>query len=115
MEGDMGWKNPQYRHWLCVIRQWCRFLCMEEYRVNKRVFNWAVSEADKKKTSYHHVIKFMCNINLNELCNIQNRVKFKNVKTNVIFNLSLYFGKPWLDKVYRVDAVNGIGLNKLQT
>jgi hypothetical protein len=115
MEGDMGWRSPEYRQWVCVIRQWCRFLCMDDERINKIVFRWAVSISDKKKTSYFHVKKFLRSVDLHDLCKLDSRTKYQNVKKLVINNLSMYYERLWLDKLNRICAINGNGMNKLRT
>ena len=115
MEGDMGWNNPEYRQWLCVIRQWCRFLCMADDRMNKMVFRWAAGQSERRKTSLFAVKNFLRSLDLPELCDIDNKIAYCKVKRVVKNKLSLYYQKLWLDKLSRVNAINGNGLNKLRT
>ena len=42
VNGDMGWDKPIIKQWSSVINNWIRIKKMDEGRINKKVYNWAV-------------------------------------------------------------------------
>ena len=43
LQGEMGWLAPHVKQWICIARQWCHYSEMDDERINKHVFKWAVN------------------------------------------------------------------------
>ncbi len=48
IQGDMDWILPSQRQWINVTRYWCRLMNMNNARVNKRIFLWALDKSGPK-------------------------------------------------------------------
>ena len=42
VNGDMGWDKPIIKQWSSVINNWIIIKKMDEGKINKKVYNWAV-------------------------------------------------------------------------
>ena len=36
--GDMGWQSSEHSQWMCIAREWCRFVNMDESLLAKKIF-----------------------------------------------------------------------------
>ena len=57
--GDMGWQPPLIKQWKCihVCNTWFRLKCMTNDRLNKRVFEWSVSNARTSCKNWVYIVK----------------------------------------------------------
>ena len=70
VQGDMGWPLPAYNQWLCVSKLWCRSMCMNDNRLNKKIFLWSLNNAGRNKKNWsYRVCKFYCDIQMQHLNN----------------------------------------------
>jgi len=117
VQGDMGWKPPTQRQWICVMRQWCRLVNMPEHRISKKVFGWAHNKAvyGNTKNWVHYVIQYMNKINMQHLTNIENEHCIKETVADVDMVLTEINEIEWYAKIRRDDAIRGSGRNKLRT
>ena len=45
VQGDIGWVPTQVRQWKSLGRLWCRNNEMPQNRINKRIFEWSISNS----------------------------------------------------------------------
>ena len=56
INGDLGWKSPNLRHKICMIKLWNRFISMNENRLTKKVF---INDLLINKKNWSKEIKFI--------------------------------------------------------
>ncbi len=117
ISGDMGWSNPQHRLWLCVIRQWCKLLNMDNSLLTKKVFMWGLEQSGGKcKTWFYRVTQFLNSLEQQHMCQIQ-EVNTKLVIGTIKIKLDRLNECQWSEKLNSDTAVRGEahGGNKLRT
>ncbi len=97
MQDDIGCSVPAHRQWPLVIRQWCRLAQMDPGRINKRVFNWALT-----KTALFHTIIFYQEHHMYHICNINNDLVFQYMKEDINVLLTEYYDNQWSLKINRI-------------
>ena len=54
---DMGWQTPLVKQWKCICNTWDRLKRMTDNRLNKRVFVWSCSHANKSCENWVYTVK----------------------------------------------------------
>ena len=115
-QGDMGWCCQNQKQWLCVTRQWCRFMNMDQSRINKQIFCWTNQKAgphNKNWCSRVHV--FYRKLSMHHLLNTNSDFNTDSVIKDMSDVLSEHYEVEWYAKVSQNAARNGNGQNKLRT
>ena len=114
--GDMGWTLPIQRQWICVTRQWCRLINMDNARINKKVFEWSIDKScHRVKNWSYRVSDFFKKLQMNHLLNIANSFDTHMVLSDMSSVLSEYYESDWYNRLMRVNSSSGQGQNKLRT
>ena len=116
VQGDMGWKTPVHQQWMSVTRLWCRLCNMDgTFRLNKRIFEWCYSEADRGVHNWVHVVKrFHGEIHMEYLMPVDNEFCVHTTLMALDTILRNMYSQRWLDSVDKVDGRGGTR-NKLRT
>ena len=112
--GEMGWLASHVRLWTCISRQWCHYSNMEDDRLNKHVFKWAVNSKSKNWASC--CIKKFRHFDLDYVIDVQ-LPKYKQQVTQYVRKVLQedYIQNTWIPDINRINAKRGVGLNKLRT
>ena len=64
MEGDLGWMQPRYRRWICMLRLWNRLVAMDPNRITYKIFvnDFYMAQVDTENWCYK-IWKILCEIN----------------------------------------------------
>lgn len=111
--GDMGWLNPDDRHWLSVGRNWCRLVNMKEHRLNKHVFQWGqrASIAGTKNWISRCRSKWQSlDVNYDTKKHLHTRNFISSIKMSLIND----FHESWHNDINRDGSKVGNGNNKLR-
>lgn len=114
VQGDMGWKPVLIDQWKAVCNHWYRCLNYEESRLNKKIFNWAVSKGNSRCKKWPFMFKSKLNslglhnfirlpFSAKHLCNTVSAVLMEKHVIELSNDLS------------RVTGLDGLGRNKLRT
>ena len=115
VEGDIGWKLPEERQWLCIMRHWLRLCNMNNQRMCTKIFKWSVMKASVKiKNWAYRVIDFI-KVNKLTYCNTDTNTNYHAVKNDLCKVLANIAEEKWLHDVKRIRSKNGKGENKLRT
>lgn len=113
VQGDIGWKPTELRQWSTVINQWLRLKNMDRERLNRKIFDWAESNANRRCQNFNYrVNKMLEEAGLQYQFGVTNPAVFKRNLANYI---SEKFLSRWSEDVNRVNARHGSGQNKLRT
>ena len=116
VQGDIGWKLQDDRQFTCIVRQWLRNCNMEDSRLSKKVFAWAVMKASLGlKNRYYKIIERLKQYNLDYLIDVNTNVMFKDIKSELASIMVKKTSERWLDDVNRCHSKSGKGGNKLRT
>ena len=85
--GETGWRQPQHRIWLSVIKQWRRLVNMDSSRLNKRTFLWAQT----KRNFLSHITSFMEALNVGHLLTNETGITARDAATQLNPALDRYF------------------------
>ena len=113
IQGEMGWVPQCVQQWICVVRQFCHYSTMENYRVNKHIFKWALRSsyfnwATKCENKFNGIdMQSLLDLDIVK-CKVGTVADAKKV---LIDN---FVEKQWLPELTRVRAKRGPGLNKLR-
>ena len=112
--GEMGWEPQTVKQWVCVTRQWCRFSVMDDSRINKHVFKWAVN-SKYKNWVFKCKSKFE-SCGLEYIANIDQQLSPKHtVRDARKCLMDNFIEASWREDLNRITAKHGPGLNKLRT
>lgn len=82
VQGDMGWMPVQVKIWKSVGRCWSRFSDMPDSRLNKRIFNWCVTNGQNRCKNWYFKFKtHMSLLNLEFLLDANKYLIFKKIYT----------------------------------
>ena len=116
IQGDMGWIFPSQRQWINVTRYWCRLMNMDNTRVNKRIFLWALNKSGPQVKNWCYRIKtFYRQQSMSHLFNPTYVFNVKSIVGDLQVVLSEHYEVQWYAKLTQVEAWNGQGKNKLRT
>ncbi len=113
--GEMGWKTPAHRQWLCVTRQWFRLCNMVDSRLTKKKFIWAHQHAENRRKNWvYHVTKFFRERQMEHLANTDYYFGPTDMKDWDMV-LGEWYEHLWWLELGREQARHGVGRNKLRT
>lgn len=111
----MGWTPLHIKTWDSVIRQYCRFVYMDNNRLNKCVFVWSDSFIHSIRNWNKLLYDRLVSLGLHDYCDISiqmdSKVLIPLVSTG---NMDKYIS-DWYCDLNRDKAVRGSGGNKLRT
>ena len=65
VQGDMGWILPEHRQWICVIRQFCRMINMDDTLLSKLIFTWSLTQSSSTcRTLPYRVRQFLIRVDM---------------------------------------------------
>lgn len=115
VEGDIGWKLPFERQWLCIFRLWFRLINMDLNRLSSKIFRWSIMKASLNINNWSkRVLNFMKLNNL-EYSDVDSGMCYHDVKKLLQVSLSTIAQNKWSEDVNRIDSKRGCGSNKLRT
>ena len=116
LEGELGWKPPEHRHWVSVFRLWMRLKLMKTKRINHAIFSWSLNStrAGIKNWGFR-VKKFLHCLNMEEIFNFDPNANFKATLKLLDISLHDYYSSQWLKNINSKLSKHGKGNNKLRT
>ena len=116
VSGDMGWQPPVIRQWKVVCAYWYRVTVMAESRLNKRIFLWCKSKANRScKNWYFMVEEMLLSIDLNRFTTGLFECSKNYFLSYVISKLEQKHQVEWFNVVQNNTGMRGKGGNKLRT
>ena len=116
IQGDMGWKLPYERQWLCIIRHWLRLSNMDSSKLSSKIFTWSVLKASLNVKNWSfRVLQFLKSHKMYNVADIKSEVYYVHVKKDLVDKLAKYIENEWLTDINRLEGKNGQGQNKLRT
>ena len=113
---DMGWQPPVIRQWKVVCAYWYRVKVMAESRLNKRIFLWCKSKANRSCKNWYFIVKEMLlSIDLNRFTTGVFECSKNYFLSYVISKLEQKHQVEWLNVVQNNTGMRGKGGNKLRT
>jgi hypothetical protein len=109
--GDTGWKQPQHRTWLSVVRLWRRLANMDATRLNRKVFVWGLTQ----RNHLSQVKSSLEDLRAGHLLSLDNTYSPREAVLALDSILGQYFEDQWRNQLDRPNAIRGPGLNKLRT
>lgn len=113
MYGDIGWTMPHVHQWKCITRDWLRSSKMDDNRINKHVFKWAVNSKYNNWTK--KCVKIFNDNDFGELLDLDNPCSKQTAKMVEDCLQNEYIENVWKLDLNRINAKKGRGLNKLRT
>ena len=119
VQGDMGWILPKHRQWICVIRQFCRMINMDDTLLSNRIFTWSLTQSSSTctcRTLPYRVRNFLIRIDMEYVLQ-SHEVNTKSILSNIDSNFVPLLHQEWKEKLLSSTAVAGerCGGNKLRT
>jgi len=100
--------------WKSVCNHWHRCLNYEEFRMNKKKFEWSCRKGNRRCKNWAFTVqdKFIA-VGLTEYLQLPfSKVKLKEDMSNIILNDHI---AQWTRDIERIEGVNGSGRNKLRS
>ena len=70
--GDMGWNTPFTKQWKCISNLWSRLSCINNDRINKRIFNYCLSNSNSRCKNWPwSVIRLLNEYDCQRFVNVQ--------------------------------------------
>ena len=114
-QGDIGWRLPEDRQWLCIVRHWLRLCNMNDTRMCKKVFQWCKMHASlRTKNWIFRCETYFKRMDLRQLLNIDCGITCDQIKQVLISSQNAEREKKWLEGLNREKAKQGTGGNKLR-
>ena len=85
VQGDMGWILPKHRQWICVIRQVCQMINMDDTLLStcKRIFTWSLTQSSSTcRTLPYRVRNFLIRIDMEYVLQAH-KVNTKSILSNI--------------------------------
>ena len=114
--GDMGWQPPLIKQWKCICKTWFRLKCMTNDRLNKRVFEWSVSNARTSCKNWVYIVKkHFQSLRCGAYAELNNVFSKSSLVQDVSNAMQTKFTDEWQQSVNQIEGNRGRGLNKLRT
>lgn len=116
VSGDMGWIPSNITQWKSICCHWSRQVNMGDDRVNKRIFTWAYSKANRSCRNWTYAVmdKFK-SIGRERYCDISTFIQKNKCVDDIHISLMDIYVSDWSDCLNRVGSNSGNGRNKLRT
>jgi hypothetical protein len=115
VQGDTGLPPPWIDQWVSITRNWCRITCMNDSRLNKKIFLWSYKFAQNNcKNLVWKILNFFRKLGANNLSNVHTPCDKKQAVQQVgeaVFDLYL---RDWEKAVNRQKTNNKQVGNKLR-
>ena len=114
LQGDMGWRLPEDKQMLCVVRLWLRLCNIDNSYICRKVFMWCKMQASLgKKNWFYNSKKYIQSLGFNEILNTEGTLEMKDIKEDFIIKQKELREELWL-KAINMDRGRHGG-NKLRT
>ena len=114
VHGETGWSVPHHKQLVSVIKLFHHFLKMDDSRVNRHIFNWALDTAKNRCHNWcWHVRKNLSEFNL--LWMVQSNSYWDSLVPAVNDAVIQKVESDWLAQLNLETAINGTGQIKLRT
>ena len=110
--GEMGWMASRSRIWICIARLFTRYSNMEDDRLNKIIFKWAL--ASKSRNWTKKCFDMFNKYDMEFLTDIDQPKSKQAVINETKSKLMEDFVNTWQEDINRVLAKRGQGHNKLR-
>ena len=101
VQGDMGWVLPEHCQWICVIRQLCQMINMDNTLLSKKIFTWSLTQPSSTcRTLPYRVRKFLICIDME--CVLQaHEVNTRYILSNIDSNFVPLLHQEWKENCTR--------------
>ena len=107
---------PLVGQWCAITRQWCRFVNMDDHRLNKVIFKWAFRFADNRHKNWiWSTVKFYKSVKLHSFIGLDVSLNSRdciNTVSDIVTDLVL---NKWKELISDQFGKSGKGGNKLRT
>ena len=116
VSGDMGWTQPLTRQWQRVSLHWHRLSCMDDNRLNKRIFTWCKNKGRSACKNWCYSVKCMFqSLDLSPLYVECINVSAKVLANEVTKGLTVRHMYEWQMNIDKEIGNSGRGKNKLRS
>lgn len=117
VNGDTGWDTVYQKQWKVITNQWCRIRCMDQDRLNFKVYQWSANNHNLRYKNWAHNVKHMydqAGLDYVFLAS-SNDLSKKYIQDSVNSYIKSQSNNEWTRDLERVSARRGNGRNKLRT
>ena len=116
LEGELGWKTPEHRHWISVFRLWFRLRDMDRNRINHHVFAWSLNCTRAGLKNWGSRVKGMLvKLDMLHIFDVNSELNSKGCIKDLDNVLQEFYFRNWHNSVNNNISKSGKGGNKLRT